>query len=378
MNSAIPEGTVTFFFTDIEASTLLLQQLGADRYGQVLVDQRAILRVAFEKHSGSEIDTQGDAFFVAFPRATQAVTAAVEIQRALNQHQWPEEVEVHVRMGLHTGEPLRAEEGYVGMDVHRAARIAHVGHGDQVLLSETTAALVRDELPQGVKLLDLGRHRLKDLSQPELIRQLVIEDLPAEFPPLKSLEMLPPEISLDVGAVKLPDFLEEEVEEAPVPVFVGRERELARLEGYLDQARAGQGGIVFITGGPGRGKTALLQAFARREMEAHPDLIVASGKCNAYTGVGDPYSPFREVLGDLSGDVQAKWAAGTISPDHAKRLWQVLPETAQALVNIGPDLVEVFIPGKGLASRASLAVPEQRSLLQSLRALVERERALTW
>ena len=181
MNSAIPEGTVTFFFTDIEASTLLLQQLGADRYGQVLVDQRAILRVAFEKHSGSEIDTQGDAFFVAFPRATQAVTAAVEIQRALNQHQWPEEVEVHVRMGLHTGEPLRAEEGYVGMDVHRAARIAHVGHGDQVLLSETTAALVRDELPQGVKLLDLGRHRLKDLSQPELIRQLVIEDLQQSF-----------------------------------------------------------------------------------------------------------------------------------------------------------------------------------------------------
>jgi predicted ATPase len=158
-------------------------------------------------------------------------------------------------------------------------------------------------------------------------------------------------------------------------VFVGRERELARLQDYLKQAIAGRGGLVFITGGPGRGKTALLQAFAQRMMATYPDLIVASGKCNAYTGVGDPYLPFREVLGDLTGDVEAKWAAGAISSDQARRLWEALPFTAQALIDHGPDLVEVFISGKGLLSRALRAVPEQRGLLQSLRSLVERERA---
>jgi class 3 adenylate cyclase len=371
----LPEGTVTFLFTDIEGSTQLLDRL-RDQYATLLADQRHILRQAFAKWNGSEVDTQGDAFFVAFPRATEAVSAVVDIQRALAAHKWPEGVELRVRMGLHTGEPLSVEEGYVGMDVHRAARIAHVGHGGQVLLSETSAALVRDELPEGVNLLDLGRHRLKDLSQPEHIRQLVIEGLPGEFPQLKSLEELPPEISLDVGEINLPAFLDEEVEEAPTPVFVGRERILARMEGYLDQARAGQGGVVFITGGPGRGKTALLQAFARRGMAAHPDLIVASGKCNAYTGLGDPYLPFREVLSDLTGYVEAKWAAGVIAPDYAKRLWGVMPETAQALVDVGPDLVEVFIPGKGLLSRLSVALPEQRSLLQAIRSLVEREHAL--
>jgi class 3 adenylate cyclase len=253
----LPEGTVTFLFTDIEGSTQLLSQL-RDQYATLLADQRRILREAFTRWQGQEVDTPGDAFFVAFPRATEAVSAVVEIQRSLAQHQWPEGVEVRVRMGLHTGEPLKAEEGYIGMDVHRAARIAHVGHGGQVLLSETTTALVMDDLPEGVELLDLGRHLLKDIRRPEHIRQLVIEGLPAEFPPLTSLEMLPPEISLDVGAIKLPNFLEEGVEEAPLPVFVGRERELARLEGYLDQAQAGQGGVVFITGGPGRGKTALM------------------------------------------------------------------------------------------------------------------------
>jgi hypothetical protein len=163
-------------------------------------------------------------------------------------------------------------------------------------------------LPDGVSLLDLGRHRLKDMRDPEHIRQLVIEGLPSEFPPLKSLETLPPAISLDVAEVKLPAFLEDEIKEAPAPVFVGRERELARLQGYLECAITGRGSLVFIIGGPGRGKTALMGAFARRSMDADPDLIVASGKCNAYTGVGDPYLPFREVLGDLTGDLEAKWA----------------------------------------------------------------------
>jgi WD40 repeat protein/serine/threonine protein kinase/class 3 adenylate cyclase len=186
-----PEGTVTFLFTDIEGSTRLLNRL-RDQYAPLLAEQRRLLRDAFIHWNGREVDTQGDAFFVAFPRATESVRAAVESQRALASHPWPDGVEVRVRMGLHTGEPWKAEEGYVGMDVHRAARIAHLGYGGQVLLSETTAALVRDELPDGVSLLDLGEHRLKDIRRPEHIQQLVIDGLPSEFEPLKSLKVLPP------------------------------------------------------------------------------------------------------------------------------------------------------------------------------------------
>ncbi|MGD9094105.1 MAG: adenylate/guanylate cyclase domain-containing protein, partial [Anaerolineales bacterium] len=187
----LPEGTVTFLFTDIEGSTQLLSQLG-DRYATLLDEHHQLMRATFTQWHGREIDTQGDAFFVAFPRALDAVSCVVEAQRALVVHQWPEDVTVRVRMGLHTGEPIVSRTGYVGMDVHRAARIAHVGHGGQVLLSETTTALVIDELPEGAELLDLGRHLLKDMRRPEHIRQLVIEGLPAEFPPLTSLEHLPP------------------------------------------------------------------------------------------------------------------------------------------------------------------------------------------
>jgi WD40 repeat protein/class 3 adenylate cyclase len=186
----LPEGTVTFLFTDIEGSTQLLHRL-RDKYAILLEQHHRILREAFVNWDGHEVDTQGDAFFVAFSRATQAVGAAAEAQRKLSEHIWPERVTVRVRMGIHTGESWTGSEGYVGMDVHRAARIAHVGNGGQVLLSETTTALVRDELPPGVSLLDVGRHLLKDIHRPEHITQLVIEGLPAEFPPLASLEMLP-------------------------------------------------------------------------------------------------------------------------------------------------------------------------------------------
>jgi class 3 adenylate cyclase/pSer/pThr/pTyr-binding forkhead associated (FHA) protein len=184
-----PSGTVTFMFTDIQGSTQLLYSL-RERYATLLNDQRRILRKAFSNWEGYEVDTQGDAFFVAFFRATQAVSAAVEAQRKLAEHAWPENVGVRVRMGIHTGEPWNEETGYVGMDVHRAARIANVGHGGQVLLSESASALVQDELPPGVSLLDLGCHSLKDIRRPERIYQLVIEGLPAEFPPLKSQKAL--------------------------------------------------------------------------------------------------------------------------------------------------------------------------------------------
>jgi class 3 adenylate cyclase len=182
--STLPGGTVTFLFSDIEGSTRLLEQLG-DRYQEVHREHRRILREQLTGAGGQEIDTQGDAFFFSFPRAKDAVAGAVAAQRTLGDEQWPDGVDVKVRMGLHTGEPTVGDEGYVGMDVVRAARICSAGHGGQVLLSETTRALVGNNLPEGVQVRDLGQAHLKDI-QHERIFELSLDDQPGEFPPLKT------------------------------------------------------------------------------------------------------------------------------------------------------------------------------------------------
>jgi class 3 adenylate cyclase len=182
--SNLPGGTVTFLFSDIEGSTRLLEQLG-DGYGDVHRDHRRILRDELERAAGREVDTQGDAFFFSFTRAKDAVRGAVAAQRALGEHEWPNGAEVKVRMGLHTGEPTVGEEGYVGMDVVRAARICSAGHGGQILLSETTRALVGNDLPDGAVMRDLGEARLKDI-QHERIFELALTDRPDDFPPLKT------------------------------------------------------------------------------------------------------------------------------------------------------------------------------------------------
>jgi predicted ATPase len=226
----LPRGTVTFLFTDIEGSTRLLHELGAAEYAEALAEHRRVLREAFERHDGVEVDTQGDAFFVAFPTAPGALEAAREAQAALD---------LPVRMGLHTGTPLLTEEGYVGADVHRAARIAAAGHGGQVLVSTAAAALVGAD-----ELRDLGEHRLKDLSAPERIFQLGDED----FPPLKTLYR-----------TNLP---------IPATPFLGREHELADVQELLarDDAR-----LLTLTGAGGSGKTRLALHAAGEAAEAYPD-----------------------------------------------------------------------------------------------------------
>ena len=219
----LPAGTVTFLFTDIEGSTRLLHELG-EGYADALAEHRRVLREAFERHDGVEVDTQGDAFFVAFGRAQDALDAARDGQAALA------EGSISVRIGLHTGEPLLTDEGYVGIDVHRAARIAAVGHGGQVLVSQST----RDLVGSGA-LVDLGDHRLKDLTAPERIYQLG----DGVFPPLKSLNQS-----------NLP------VQPSP---FLGREKELGEVLGLL---RA-NGRLLTLTGPGGSGKTRLaVQAAA--------------------------------------------------------------------------------------------------------------------
>jgi class 3 adenylate cyclase/catechol 2,3-dioxygenase-like lactoylglutathione lyase family enzyme len=182
---ARPSGTLTFLFSDVEASTHLARRLG-QRYGEVLADHARLLRSAFEERDGHEIDAQGDGFFVAFATAKDAVHAAAAAQRALATHAWPDGVEVRVRMGLHTGEAAVNEEKYLGVAVHRAARICAAGHGGQVLLSQSTAAVLEDDKLDGVEVRDLGRHQLKDFERPEPIAQLVISGLPDEFPPLRA------------------------------------------------------------------------------------------------------------------------------------------------------------------------------------------------
>jgi class 3 adenylate cyclase len=180
-----PGGTVTFAFTDIEGSTRLLQELGDEAYGRVSADHRRLVRETFGQHHGTEIDTQGDAFFFSFPRARDAVAAAVDAQRALRDHEWPEGSAVLVRMGLHTGEPHLGDEGYVGLDVVRAARISAAGHGGQILISETTRALLGNQLPEGVGVHDLGQQHLKDV-QHEHIYELTIDGRSASPRPLKT------------------------------------------------------------------------------------------------------------------------------------------------------------------------------------------------
>ena len=173
----LPSGTVTFVFSDIEGSTALLKRLGDERYAELLATHRRIVRETFALHHGEEIDTQGDAFFYSFPRARDAVAAAVEVQRAHEHGAWPDGVTVRIRLGLHTGEPAVGDEGYTGLDVVRASRIAAVARGGQVLLSETTRAIAAGDLPDGVELHPLGDQRLRDIDRPEPLHELRIDDV---------------------------------------------------------------------------------------------------------------------------------------------------------------------------------------------------------
>src|SRR6266540_2568541 len=181
-------GTVTFLFSDVEGSTALLRKL-RDGYGTVIGEHEQLLRAAWAQAGGQELDADGDSFFVAFRRPRQAVDAAVSAQRAVAAHAWPEGVALRVRIGIHTGEASLAGDQYIGLAVHRAARICDAGHGGQILLSETTRSLLEDEEQEfeGFELLDLGAQLLKDFDRPVRIYQLAVHGLAAEFPALQTV-----------------------------------------------------------------------------------------------------------------------------------------------------------------------------------------------
>ena len=228
--------TLTFLFTDIEGSTALLGRLGDDGYARVLAGHHALIRSALAGHGGREVDTQGDAFFAVFSSPRGCVAAVLAMQQAMAAHAWPGGERVLVRMGIHCGEAARTATGLVGLEVHRAARVAAVGHGGQMLVSEAAAVLVRDGLPEGAALADLGVHRLKDLGRPERIFQLHAAGLQAEFAALRSL-----------GNPALPNNLP-----AQLSAFIGRDREVAEVRALVESCR-----LVTLTGAGGAGKTRL-------------------------------------------------------------------------------------------------------------------------
>src|SRR4051812_7383770 len=246
----LPTGTVTLLFSDIEGSTRLLQRVG-DAYAELLATHRELLLDAFAAHRGVVVDSEGDAFFVAFASAKDAVGAAALAQRALAGHEWAEGEQIRVRIGLHTGEPRVVEGRYVGLDVHHAARVMAVAHGGQVLLSEPTRTLLESE----TRVRDLGEHRLKDIATPQRLYQLELDDLPNEFPPLQTLDNRPTNL--------------------PVPpnALIGRERELAETRALLEE------GVRLLTligpGGTGKPRLALQLAGDALELFANGVFFVS-------------------------------------------------------------------------------------------------------
>ena len=313
---SLPTGTVTFLFTDIEGSTRLLHELG-DAYVEALAEHRRVLREAFGRHEGVEVDTQGDAFFVVFARASDAVAAANAAQSALA-------APIRVRMGLHTGEPLITDEGYAGIDVHRAARIAAVGHGGQVLLSQSTRDLVA-----GDSVLDLGEHRLKDLTAPERIYQLGDGD----FPPLKSLN----QTNLPVQ---------------PTPL-VGREHELDEV---LTLTGRGDVRLLTLTGPGGSGKTRLALQAAAELVEDYPGGVWFVPLA-AVTDV-------EFVLPTIATTLGAKDALGDHLRDRATLL---VLDNLEHLVETGPRLAELLAASPQLTilatSRERLALAAEHEYI---------------
>src|SRR5438132_6690838 len=311
--AALPTGVVTRLFTEIEGSTRALQELG-DRYPQVLVEHRRTLRGSVTQHGGVEVDTQGDAFFIAFANASDAVAAAHDAQRALAASP------VRVRMGIHTGEPSVTPEGYVGIDVHRGARICAASHGGQIVLSKAT----RDLLGPEVEVRDLGEHRLKDLQTPEWLYQVLAPDLEPRFPPLRSL-----------SNTNLP---------AEASTFIGRRRELDDLSALMGRPEVR---LVTLTGAGGTGKTRLALRLAAEFVEQFKNGVFFVSLA-ALRDSGRVLATIAQTLG-------AKEAASELPIDALRRHL----EGKQTLLVL--DNFEQLVAAAGDVSRLLVAARSSRS-----------------
>lgn len=245
----LPSGTVHLLFSDIGSSTQLVQRLG-EEYVQILGEHQRILRNTFTKWNGYEVNTHGDSFFAVFSRAIDAISAAIEAQQVLAKAKWAMAVPLQIRIGIHTGEPMLVNQDYVGVDVHRAARICAAAYPGQVLFSNETRVIVERQLPHDVGMRELGKYRLKDLNEPEHLYQLVIPDLQSDFPPLKSLEFMPNNLPVSLTS------------------FVGREQEIREIKNLLGSAR-----LITLTGAGGTGKTRLAIEVVKKMVAQYPDGI---------------------------------------------------------------------------------------------------------
>jgi predicted ATPase/class 3 adenylate cyclase len=323
-------GTATFLFSDIEGSTSLEERVGTARYADLRERHRALLRAAFEAHEGDEQGTEGDSFFVVFLSARSAVAAAVAAQRALADEPWPDDAVVRVRMGLHSGEAAMAGGSLVGLDVNRAARIAAVAHGCQVLLSDTTRALVTDGLPDGIGLRDLGQHRLKDLRAPERLTQLVVDGLPSDFPPPRSIDARPNNLPTQLTS------------------FVGRDREVVEAADLLARTR-----LLTFTGPGGTGKTRLSLQVAATTADAFPDGVWFV----ALESVRDPELVAPTILRTLGvADSQARPAVDAIVDSVADRRVLFVLDNFEQVVGAGPVVAELLRRCAGLTALVTTRV----------------------
>jgi WD40 repeat protein/class 3 adenylate cyclase len=309
-----PSGTITFLFTDIEGSTRLLDKMG-DQYAVALGEHHEILRAAVQKWNGREVDTQGDAFFVTFTRAIDAVQCAAEAQRAFAAHTWHQSENLRVRMGLHTGEPLIASTGYVGMDVHRAARIGDAGHGGQILLSQTTRELVIQDLPQGMTIRDLGEHRLKDMKYPSSIYQLVVDGLPSEFAPIRTKFTGAESPTPGEAPFKGLQFFDEGDSDS----FFGRETLTAKLVHRLQDANF----LSVIIGASGSGKSSLVRAGLVPAIKKGGALIngtkLPEGSADWQVHIITPTAhPLEALAIELTRKSESVTAAATLVDDLSK------------------------------------------------------------
>jgi predicted ATPase/class 3 adenylate cyclase/Tfp pilus assembly protein PilF len=373
---SLPTGTVTFLFTDIEGSTRLLQQLG-DRYAEVLATHHRLLSAAIQEAQGQVVDTQGDAVFAVFPRARDALLAAIAAQRAVQAYPWPDGIVPKVRAGLHTGEPVTGETGYVGMDVHRAARIAAAGHGGQTLLSDTTHALVAKDLPEGIALRDLGEHRLKDLAHPHRLFQIVHPGLSDEFPPLRSLDAHPHNLPIQLTS------------------FIGRAREIAEVKRLVGAAR-----LVTLTGSGGAGKTRLALQVAADVVECYRDGVwlaefapiadAALVPKSVASALSVPEQPGREVTETLVDVLRPR--ALLLVLDNCEHLLAACADLTAALLRACPQVhilatsrEGLGVPGETLWRVPSLSLPdvhrlppsEDLVLYEAVRLFVDRAVATT-
>jgi predicted ATPase/class 3 adenylate cyclase len=337
---SLPTGTVTFLFTDIEGSTRLVQSLG-DGWVPVLDSHNELVGTAITDNGGIVVKTEGDSFFAVFPSASEALEAAVVAQRALIEHPWPENGVVRSRMGLHTGLGTLGGADYVGLDVHRASRIADAAHGGQVVLSEPTTVLVERHLPPGVSLRDLGKHRLKDLSEPEAIFQVVTEGLQTEFPLLRTLDAIPN---------NLPRLLTS---------FVGRETELKEAIRLLETAR-----VLTLTGPGGTGKTRLSLQVAAELADSYPDGVFFV-ELAPVTSVDVIPSRILESLG-IQASTRDETPAERLLSQLADRGYLIVLDNFEQLLDGAPlvaDMVRASPRSKVLVtSRAPLRISGEQEM----------------